>query len=580
MLEFIQLIKHRYQIVLGYLEKKNSQWYEYQIRAEQLLYAEAFIRKGQLIAAKPDFPLQIAVIGPTQAGKSSIVNLLLNNAMAGVSPLAGYTVHAHGYCHNLASNDLDDLQHYFGRFQCLDEAMLSRSRYDCYSLSTIQLSSKLLPPCVCWDTPDFDSIDAADYREGVIRTIALADVVVLVVSKEKYADQSVWEIMHTISSFQQPTLICLNKLSADSENEILPSLQAKWRQFRSDPVPEIVPLFFQKPGGLPVWPANKERAIINLVKKVQHGKHAVNQQQLLQRYWSQWLAPVYAEHEAEQSWRLLVDQSIKQAVTNYQRDYLNHPHHYETFQNALLNMLKLLEIPGFARVMGKTRRALTWPIRKLHSLGQDKIYGNIVQEIVVLNQIGEHVMINLADKLLEKNETGTPPHTWWKDTASLLRQKKTEILGEYVQAVEHYHLGFQQDVEVAAQRLYHKLQEQPMILNSLRATRVTTDTAAILLAIQAGGIGVHDLVLAPLMLSFSSLLAESAIGSYMTRVEAELKLHQLNTVKSQVFEAVLRNRLNLLPQQILNNNRFNISEQQCHQAEQALSGKKHGLRLL
>jgi len=276
----------------------------------------------------------------------------------------------------------------------------------------------------------------------------------------------------------------------------------------------------------------------------------------------------------------LVDQSIKQAVTNYQRDYLNHPHHYETFQNALLNMLKLLEIPGFARVMGKTRRALTWPIRKLHSLGQDKIYGNIVQEIVVLNQIGEHVMINLADKLLEKNETGTPPHTWWKDTASLLRQKKTEILGEYVQAVEHYHLGFQQDVEVAAQRLYHKLQEQPMILNSLRATRVTTDTAAILLAIQAGGIGVHDLVLAPLMLSFSSLLAESAIGSYMTRVEAELKLHQLNTVKSQVFEAVLRNRLNLLPQQILNNNRFNISEQQCHQAEQALSGKKHGLRLL
>ena len=62
-----------------------------------------------------------------------------------------------------------------------------------------------------------------------------------------------------------------------------------------------------------------------------------------------------------------------------------------------------------------------------------------------------------------------------------------------------------------------------MLLNSLRATRVTTDAAVIALALHTGGIGVHDLVIAPSMLTVTSLLAESAIGSYMHNVEADLK---------------------------------------------------------
>jgi len=161
-----------------------------------------------------------------------------------------------------------------------------------------------------------------------------------------------------------------------------------------------------------------------------------------------------------------------------------------------------------------------------------------------------------------------------------LRQKRTDLLQTYRQAVSDYHSDFQQDVEASAQRLYLKLQEQPIVLNSLRATRVTTDAGALLLAIQAGGIGIHDLVITPLMLTITSLLAESAIGSYMHKVEAELKQHQLNTVKTALFEACLKQRLYLLPQGVQSQTRFNISEQLLSQAEQALKEKKHGLRLL
>jgi hypothetical protein len=580
MLEFIQLLKQRYQTVLQQLDKKNPQYLDYQQRIEQLLHGEAFIRKGELLDNNPGFPLQIAVIGPTQAGKSSVVNLLLNANAAGVSPLAGYTVQAQGFCHGLTPDDCDGMQHYFGRFQRLQQTELRPGRYDCYSLSPSPGASALLPACVCWDTPDFDSIDAADYREGVIRTIALADIVVLVVSKEKYADQSVWEMMKAIEVFQQPTLICVNKLNEGSESVILDSLRQKWLQTRQDTLPTVVPLLFQKAPDVPSWPQSAAHAFADLAKKVTRHKHATRQQQLLSRYWLDWLQPVFAEHHAQHHWQALVDQALAQAVKEYQRDYLNHPHHYETFQNALLNLLTLLEIPGIAKALGKTRRAMTWPFRKLFSWGSGNAAINPNQELGVLNQLGEHLLIQIADRLLEKTETEPADSRWWKETAMALRQKRGDLLQIYRQAVTDYHSDFQQDVEASAQRLYVKLQEQPLVLNSLRATRVTTDAGALLLAIQAGGIGIHDLVITPLMLTITSLLAESAIGSYMHKVEAELKQHQLNTVKTALFDACLKQRLYLLPQGVLSPTRFNISEQQCHAAEQALKEKKHGLRLL
>lgn len=580
MLEFIQLIKQRYQSVLQELDKKSPYYFDYQQRVEQLLYGEAFIRKGELITEYPNFPLQIAVIGPTQVGKSSIVNLLLGDASAGVSPLAGYTVHPHGYCLGVPVDDCDGMQHYFGRFQCLNEHMLSRNRYDCYSLTESRAATRLLPECICWDTPDFDSIDAADYREGVIRTIALADVVVLVVSKEKYADQTVWEMMKTIATFQQPTLVCLNKLNEDHAAELCHSLQQKWLQYRPDPLPEIVPLLFQKSGFAPVWPAAFNHALLKLVKKVSHGKHYLYQQQWLNHYWPQWLEPVMAEHQAQQQWQTLVDQAIKEALKVYQRDYLEHPHHYETFQAALLNMLNLLEIPGIARAIGKTRRVMTWPMRKLFNLGARGGKANPGQEVLVLNQIGEHLLIGLADKLLEKSETAAEPAAWWKDIAASLRQARASILYDYDLAIKRYHSDFQQDVEAVAHKLYNKLQEQPVVLNSLRATRTSTDVTAILVALHTGGIGIQDLFITPLMLSITSLLAESAVGSYMNRVAAELKQHQLHTIKDQLFEHRLQQRLYQLPQQGRSALRFNISEALCRQAESALKEKKHGLRVL
>ena len=101
MLEFIQLLKQRYQAVLTQLGNESVKT-SYQQRIDQLILAEAFIRKGQLIDASQKPLLQMAVVGPTQAGKSSLVNVLLNSNVAGVSPLAGYTIHPQGFCNGVS----------------------------------------------------------------------------------------------------------------------------------------------------------------------------------------------------------------------------------------------------------------------------------------------------------------------------------------------------------------------------------------------------------------------------------------------------------------------------------------------
>ncbi|MBK8817431.1 MAG: 50S ribosome-binding GTPase [Methylococcaceae bacterium] len=577
MLEFIQLLKQRYQSVLSQLSDESNKT-AYRHRIDDLILAEAFLRKGQLLNKLPNSPLQLAVVGPTQAGKSTLVNVLLNSTVASVSPLAGYTMHPQGFCNGITISDCSDLQWYFGRFQQIPQEQLPKDRHDCYSLTQNTQNSPFLPDSVLWDTPDFDSIDSSNYREGVIRTIALADAVVLVVSKEKYADQSVWDIMADIEVLQQPTLICLNKLSEGSETLLANSLKDKWQHVRKDEFPPVIPLYYHKELGKPQWPENN--LLLKLVNQVNRKKQPRLEQELLQNHWQSWLEPVKAEHSLLNDWHELVEQVLKQGLDSYQRDYLNHPHHYETFQHALAELLNLLEIPGIAGILAKTRRMLTWPIRKMKSIGKKRLHiTDSSQEITLLKQIAEHVLIQLADKLLLQAELNRNSQ-WWKEFSTLLRTQRATILSDFALSAQQYHLAFQEEVENSANRLYLKLQEQPLLLNSLRTARVTTDAAAMASILFMGGIGIHDLVIAPAMLTLTSWLAESAIGSYIGRVETELKQRQLAAVKQSLFNDGMKKSLMALAAQLSSVTYFNISPEQLAQAETQLKERRHGLRLL
>lgn len=561
MLEFIQLLNQRYQAVTAHLNTNDARRLLFQQRIEQLFLAEAFIRKRLLLEAKPETPLQIAILGPTQTGKSTLTNLILNSQQAQVSPLSGHTVQAQGFCQQTTIEQCAGLADFYGRLQQVAQNELSSERYDCYSLTESHQQSALLPPCVFWDTPDFDSIGSADYREGVLKTIALADIVVLVVSKEKYADQSVWNLMSALALLHQPSLICINKLASGNEQVLLDSLKEKWQQARADDFPDVIPLYYQKQTGMPVWDATKNKVFFQLQQKVSHQRHRAYEDALLRNYWHSWLEPVVAEQQTIASWQALLEQNITQLAADYQRDFLNHPHHYDTFQHALIQLLSLLEIPGISGVLTKTRRVLTWPLRKIIGIGR-KPKSELSQEATVLAQLGEHLLLTLTDQLLTKIDTDTEQAQWWTDCYGLLRQQHDKLLLDYQHAVADYRKNFQQDVELAANKLYQKLARNPATLNSLRAVRASVDVGAIASIIATAGVGIHDLVVTPAMLSITSILTESAVARYMQGVEAELKKHQLDTVSNDLFNACLKQSLALFPEQLPKLGRFNIAPEQ------------------
>ncbi|MGA7802303.1 MAG: GTPase domain-containing protein, partial [Gammaproteobacteria bacterium] len=196
-------------------------------RLAELRLADTALRDLQEPVRWAARPLQVVVMGPTQVGKSTVVNLLLGQSMAAVSPLAGFTVHPHGFAAGVGQAEPTWLEPFFAGWSRCPEQDRSRERLDCYGFTVVAGDAAIGQPAVIWDTPDFDSLKAHSYQRGVLETAALADVLVLVVSKEKYADLSVWNSLQLLQPLQRPLVVCLNKITEDARTPIQQALRQR-----------------------------------------------------------------------------------------------------------------------------------------------------------------------------------------------------------------------------------------------------------------------------------------------------------------------------------------------------------------
>ena len=571
----VTLLRQRHESVLNALGLGPST----RRLAENLIslrLAEAFFDKCALNRRQPQLPLQVAVIGPTQSGKSSLVNLLLGAVRARVSPLAGYTVHPQGFPVNTGNLSWDWLDGYFHDYRRCHMDDLPDGHYEFFSLDEPLAQPKHpLGSFVIWDTPDFDSVDAMDYRTAVLRTAALADVILLVVSKDKYADQSVWDVMGLLEPLGQPTVACLNKLNAGSSDTLVRSLREKWRAARRDepPQPAVLP-WIEDAGGFGPDHASlllgllaSSRALVDRQAAEQLARR------LVEAHWQDWLSPIRQEMSARSEWEGLVDQAMQDALRIYRRDFLDHPHHFETFQRALAELLTLLEIPGLAGGMVAARKLLTWPVRQITLWGK-RFSGkeNLGQETLVLNRTLEHLFINLGQSLLERGGADGFMAGYWRELGMVLREERRLGEASRAAALARHVENFWPEIERTAHQLHDKLREHPAVLNGLRATRATADAAALGLALHTGGIGVQDFIIAPAILSVTSLMAESALGHFLHRAEAELKERQFRETQT-LFAGCFSPLLKSLPDRMNQNTRFNIPHQMIASVEGILYGR-------
>jgi predicted nucleic acid-binding protein len=278
----------------------------------------------------------------------------------------------------------------------------------------------------------------------------------------------------------------------------------------------------------------------------------------IRRHVSDWLGPLRDEQKAAYDWRQLLNDAVRVAKYDYAKGYLNNPDKYDTFNRALAELLTLLEIPGLANSLARTRALVTWPARKLLGVGRSVLAGSVNlgtgmgkgsklqvpdQEADTLVRILDKSLTHLQTQLLEKADNSAQQALWWRSLNHSFRQREPLIRQAFTRESERARAEFEPRIEAAAHQLYEQLQSQPVLLNTVRATRVTADAAGIALALKSGGLAPADLILAPAMLSVTTLLTESALGRYMDLIKNELKQEQQKHINARLLDGLLTTEL-------------------------------------
>lgn len=547
---------------------------------QSLVYANALLRYAAIAPSLPGLPKQLVVIGPTQSGKSTLVNLLLGGALAEASPLAGFTRHAQGFLAGGGTDEASpDLSPLLPDWERLPEADQPHARGDQYSIQAVAASAPLLErqPVLVWDTPDFDSVGSRDYRHNVPEICALADLILLVVSREEYADQSVWRMLRLLSGIGIPLLICLNKTTPESEAPLMRSLESRLAD-ESIACKGLFTLSYQPGMGEERVQWQEADPLRRRCVELLAGQRASRPglANFLRAHWTSWTGPVRRELAAGERWRQQVEHALDEALQLYERDYLEDPRYSDTLQRAVVRLLELLEIPGIAAALVRARKLITWPANRLRGLFREHrrraVNGEVLDsEIRVLEESLGHMWIQLQHEMAE--QALQPPAAvadWWRTLAADFSHGRAAMEQAFRDAAEAYREDFENEIEDAAERLLRHLQAHPVTLNSLRAARITTDAAAVALAVKTGGIGLNDLIVAPAMLSFTTLLTEGAVGSYMQQVGKELRQRQRERVEAELFHGLVRPRLLALPSQLQCDRCYGIDRRTLERAERAL----------
>lgn len=558
---WVASLAQRYELASTHGSESESALLE---QLPSLQFASTVLQKKRLDEQSQQHATHIVVLGPTQSGKSTLVNVLLGARAASVSALAGFTVHSQGYASQIEEADSQYVDQLMTPLQRISGDSLDSANLESYVLEAVaSAASPLVENAVVWDTPDFDSITAAKYSLAVVRTAALADVIVLTVSKDKYGDKRVWDILDLIHTMGKAIVVCINKVSDKDRQIIHTAFTTRFESVFGTPLPGIVMLpFIERDETQEFLPLdNTTRALLHDAIDDERTKNPATAapehcSRFIARHQDAWLAPLIAEMDAKQQWFKLTENAIDEADQYYQSHYLDSPDKYETFNRALAELLTLLEIPGVAATFARARQAVTWPARRLLGVGRKLISsqttparnadGHIMDhEELVLQHILDSTLIRVQRELLE-----APANAWWQALDSVLRTQLPTIRAQFDQASEQARREFEPEIDKAAAGLYKQLGTQPALLNTLRATRASADAAGIALAVKTGGLAPADLILAPAMLAVTTLLTESALGRYLDSIKRELKQRQRQHIRDNVLNDALQQSLVKLMEQV------------------------------
>jgi hypothetical protein len=539
----------------SWLEDHSRRSTKQEAQGAQLRLAAALVRNciGPYLDGQPARPLHVAVVGGAGAGKSTVANLLSGSQLAEANPQAGFTRHPIAYAGANGAISWPAHLGFLGPLQRLTRASPSSLDADVYQVRQVPQDVNvysLLPNFVVWDCPDMTTWAATGYVPRLLEVAALADVLVYVASDERYNDEVPTQFLQMLLQAGKVVIVCLVKMRETDA----PAFVAHFRQEVLSRMPQGVlgvlpiPQLTREQLADPVHKAAAYR--IPLVNQIavlgdppeRARQHAVRSALgYLLRSQDQLLSVARNDLTALQGWRDVVQQGQIEFDTRYRREYLT-TEKFHRFDQALVRLLELLELPGIGKVLSTTLWVLRTPYRLLKGLF-NKAMSRPEQASLPERTVLEHAANGWIDQLRKEAAHRAATHSVWAHIHQGFQSGLADLAKDrFEQGVRGFQLGLADEVERTARAIYEELEKNPAKLNAMRSGKFILEVGSILgvigVTVTTGVPFLLDMILIPLAASISHQLVE-LLGQQYVDNQRELTRHRQQALVTQYISSPL-----------------------------------------
>lgn len=561
------------------LEAKHQVGIGDTVREPLVAFVLALLRMRIQPALVPDWiahdPLHIALLGGTNSGKSTLVNVCLGRPAAGMRITARYSQYPEAY---QSAGGADIWLHAFPqRFTGYEyyrdehpprhsDAALAKGRYqprfavlDPHRMAHTAYAPAAIQQAVCWDAPDYSTEEAQAYMQAVLDVVALAEVVIVAVTDESYADNRGRMLFRLVRSTGVAVHVVANKL--ETSPDLLADIRDKYvtEAQALTGLPPVQLYYLPKVAGgstedrlqallhtpqaarLRQALAQEEQHRVTLKRSVLHGSVRFLGQRIGAVF-----RPLERESEAAAVWEQTVTK-ITQAefLDRYRSEYL-HSQRYGEFNQALIYLMELLEVPWIGPVMKLLRSVVRVPFRLVTGL-VSRLWWRV--DTPAATRPPEHeVMTQLFDAWLPalkseaQTQASTQLHPAWTDIVRGLEDRafRDRLAQNLDAAYQPYHRDIDAEVQHRSREIYTAVEQNPTLLHTLRGTNVLVDAATLVLVVKSGGIDWSDAVVGPIVAGLRRVLLDAGMEVYLERQKRALQDQQYAAIQRLVENALVK----------------------------------------
>jgi hypothetical protein len=535
----------------GWLEEHYRHHPEHGAQAGQLRLAAALVRNciGPFLDSQPPTPLHAVVVGGAGSGKSTVANLLCGAVAAEANPQAGFTRHSIAYT---SVNGLAGWSNYLGflgplqRLAQPSPANLDADVYQVRRVAADPAGYDLLQHFVVWDCPDMTTWAAGGYISRLLETAALADVIVYVASDERYNDEVPTQFLNLLVQTGKRVVVCLTKMREADAPALMDHFRREVLGKLPQAVVECLTIPFLTPAQLadPVHQAARYRIpLLNQVAVLGEPPLAARRQAVrgatnfLVGSCDRLLAVARQDLAALQSWRDAVQAGQVEFNNRYRREYLT-GEKFRRFDEALVRLMELLELPGVGKLISGALWVVRSPYRLLRELVNKALSRPDVPgppELPVLEAAVTAWLDMLRKEALRRGRT----HPLWADLDKGFANGLADMARErFQQGFRGFQLSLADEVDHTARAIYEELEKNPLLLNSLRGSKFALDVAAVGATFAIPGPLVQHLILIPLAASITHQLVE-LLGKQYVDNQRELARQRQQSLVAQYISGPL-----------------------------------------